>query len=365
MRGSGSSTDDEDNEFSSKLIIDAANDFIETKLAAEEKWWVFISVTAPHGPWSDGQGGAPSTCAYPAGDAAKDDRVPGSSRVVENDIYDEMTEDLDERMGVTHELLDLASGAPNHMVIIIGDNGTPILRSSPECVASRGAKGTTFPCGVQVPLVMAGDNINNEDATTEITGLMYAPDFPKTLIDIAAGGSGVSGSRDGISFASCLALDDPSDCTVSHDVICWQRWAPPGGSADGTLQRPPLVSTDDANEWSGLHYSCSTLLHGGDYLLYREYDPGQGPPLPFCEYFFDRTTNLYLPTADSPVGSGSFLANNYGAESCDQGVADQDGSDVSGLSTDQQLAFALLSDALKGMLDQDGYEEATHSGGGF
>lgn len=350
MYGDGSSADDASNGFTGVSIIDAAEAFVVLKLAAAEKWWVFISPNAPHSPYRVAASG--TTCAYPFGSDQPDDRVPGSvlGSGIEA-VYNEMTEDLDTRIGSVNGKLHLAAGGLNHMVIIVGDNGTLHGTGSTECQASRGSKFTPYPCGVQVPLVMDGDNVTTPDATTEITGLMYAPDFPKTLIDIAAGGSGVSGSKDGISFASCLALPDPSTCTVSHDVICWQEWKPLGGVVT-TLERPPQISTDAGGVWEEIEYSCSTMLHGGDYMLHRVYDDVT-TPANFCEYFFDRTTDLYLATANAP------LADNQGD------CLSTTSADISGLTADQQLAFNLLNDKLNSMLDQDGHEEATHSGGGF
>ncbi len=301
--------------YNSEVIFDTAIAYITQWLIDNpdpgDHLFVWIAPNAAHGPWCyDVQIGNSCDADDPNNPGHfKDDRPPGSTATSIQDVYRDMIEDLDTRIGELQDILDVTKD----QMLILFDNGVPPEIPIPiECDESYGKKKFPHPCGTFVPAIWWGKDIT----VGVMDGLLKVEDLTPTLISLAGGTK--YPSQDGISFSDCLTSSGgqtPATCTIENEFVAIARWDPVGGRGGGTIERAPQPGDLDT-DWSLWHYSGWMGGFGtGLHLIYRIYWADFLPN--FCETFY-----LAPPTGDIYLHSKDFGGNFALADTCDEG---QDG----------------------------------------
>ncbi|MFT5443428.1 MAG: arylsulfatase A-like enzyme [Myxococcota bacterium] len=322
---------------------------------------IFAGWAAPHAPW-DSAGPLGDLCDYDGdtlSDDNRDDRVPGTSLPINSAkdlVYREAAEYMDTEVGIINSMLHLGPGGSSDLAVFFFDNGAPGAGMSSECDDSEGIKGTPFPCGTQVPLIVVGDVIQNIGVVDE---LMHITDLPKTLIDLAGGN--YTGQLDGRSFADCIdGTMTPAACNIERNVVCYEEWDPLGGTTNNSIMRVPKLG-DLPGEWNRHERACVTRsCHPTkQYLLRRVYDVDHASDITeFCEQFYVMdTSDDYLPLLEGARAetTGSYVTLPNACTSGINGGALQAIDFVSpAIDPAEECALNLLSNELDHMSDLDG-----------
>lgn len=265
-------------------------------------WWdtnrpsqdllVTFAPTAPHNPLADGQGG--ESCA--GGDPA-DDRppIPLHEGIGNDQVYYDMLADLDARIGSLRTVM--AGLTHDTRLIFVADNGSPTGRTlPPELPLSSGAKGTFYPFGVFVPLLIEGFDIDAGPSGV-IDGLYATPDLTATIAELIGARAP---HRDGTSFAACLREDHGLTAATcpSRDFIVESRWSPLG-STSGTIDRRPLL-TDGAGVYARIETWVYTTIPDATLRLFGRIRDVADANLIQREEFWEvplSGANMYLPPA--------------------------------------------------------------------
>jgi arylsulfatase A-like enzyme len=109
------------------------------------------------------------------------------------------------------------------LVIVIGDNGTPI-NISPDPARS---KTTTFERGIRVPLIVAGPYVASPGRTS--SELVHAVDVWRTVIDWLGGSLPADPAYPIVSTSLLPSLLEESSHSYHDYVLCGNLWGNPGG----------------------------------------------------------------------------------------------------------------------------------------
>ena len=342
--------------YTSAVISDAVKAYI-AGIVPGTKHAIFVHWSAPHQPSDYAQGalecGGAIGQAPAAGTAyAQDDRPPGDTTSVGfADVYRAGHEYVSLRIGEINSLLDLTA-AGDDMVVLWSDNGVYKNAAPTECNASKGVKGTGFPCGTEVPFIVQGGDVARGEVNE---GLFHTPDIPKTIGRLLGGNGG--GIRDGMSFADCMTgTGGQTNATcLDHPVTHYTFWRPNGGQLTnpGNIQRAPR--TDDVlNEWVEWERFAYSTRFGGNWTLRRFYQTNQvlGGLITFYEEFYETTlTDPYLANSNAPRASTQLAGNGK------LGV-----SDFTAITANEQSAFLMMQAELDSMDLRDGRVEPNFSG---
>ncbi len=146
--------------YSTTVLTDKAIDWVD---AQDSPWFLWLAYNAPHTPFH-----LPPATLHTNTELADDENA-----IKRNPLpyYSAALEALDSEMGRLLESLDDET-RDNTVIIFMGDNGTPGQVAS-ELYTERGAKGSIFNGGTNVPLVVQGPNVQvgRSDALVNTTDL--------------------------------------------------------------------------------------------------------------------------------------------------------------------------------------------------
>lgn len=253
------------NYVTSETASDASN-WIQQQ--GNNPWFCWVAFNAPHTPLH-----RPPPTLHTANLTGTTDDIAANPR----DYYLAMVEAMDTEIGRMLNEIDPAVRA-NTVVVFVGDNGTP-GSTTPRPRILRGAKGTLFEGGVNIPCIVSGASVVTPGRTHD--GLISLVDIFKTLLDLAGLDASViptGAATDSRSFAPYVT--DPIAPNI-HTCQFTEQFVEPG-------------STPGNND--------GKIVKLGDWKLIR---------------FDDGTENLYnLPNENTNLADGSFTPTqqaNYDA----------------------------------------------------
>lgn len=186
------------NEYSTTVLTNHAIDWVG---AQQDPWFLWLAYNAPHTPFH----------LPPEGLHTNSELTGNRSDIRRNPLpyYNAALEALDTEMG---RLLDSLTKETrdNTVVLFMGDNGTP-GRVASDIYGNRGAKGSIFNGGVNIPLVVQGPNV----LTGRSDALINTTDIHATIASIA----GISSDApDAFDFAPALLgkATDRTQVYVEH-----------------------------------------------------------------------------------------------------------------------------------------------------
>lgn len=175
--------------YATTVFTDIAIDWL-----AEQKqpWFLWLAHIAPHTPFH-----------VPPPELQKRELVDSEAAIDADPLPYALAslEALDHEMGRLLDSLDDQTRA-NTIVFFIGDNGT-LGRVAEAPYTRRTAKGTLFPGGIRVPMVVSGAGVTRKGEREE--ALINTSDFFATIADIAGAGDEVA--QDSVSFKALLSED--------------------------------------------------------------------------------------------------------------------------------------------------------------
>ncbi len=230
------------NTYATTLFTDIAIDWLSGQTGP---WFLWLAHTAPHTPYH-----LPPAALH---DRDLDDD-PAAIRTNPLPYYLAALEALDRELG---RLLD--SLAPpvrdNTVVVFIGDNGTP-PRVAQQPYSRRTVKGTLFPGGINVPMVVAGAGVSRIGERE--AALINTTDLFATIADLA--GIGSTPAQDSISFKPLFEASSAGGRSILYS----------------DLQAPVPMRMSQNNGWavSDGRYQFMQLEATGQYLIDKRKDPG-------------------------------------------------------------------------------------------
>ena len=153
-----------------------------------EPWFAQVAFQAPHKPFHAPPGTSPP------------------SNPTNRDLYELMVTDVDEALGCLLDSIDTSST----VVLVVGDNGTPVEAISSTQEASK-VKSSTFEDGIRVPMVWAGPGVVVGMETYELASFV---DILPTIAEIVGTDITPPLGRDGVSLVPTLA--DPTFTARSY-----------------------------------------------------------------------------------------------------------------------------------------------------
>ncbi len=170
-------------EYATTKFTDLAIDWVQKQ---ESPWFLWLAYNAPHTPFHLPPVNMHSQGSLPADQAAVDaNPLP---------YYLAMIEAMDYEIGRLLNSLT-AEQRDNTLIIFIGDNGSPakVAQEYPR----RRAKGTLYQGGVNVPMIVSGNNVSRSNQSDD--SLLNTTDLFATIID--ATGNEVNTINDSYSFS--------------------------------------------------------------------------------------------------------------------------------------------------------------------
>ena len=173
--------------YATTVFTDIAIDWL---VKQDQPWFLWLAYNAPHTPFHVPPAGLHDRELVDDPAAIAADPLP---------YYLAALEALDHEMGRLLDTLDPETRA-NTVVIFIGDNGTP-GQVVQQPYSRRTAKGTLYPGGFAVPMIVAGAGVTRKGEHEE--ALVNTTDIFATIADLA--GLGGDTAEDGVSFKPLLS----------------------------------------------------------------------------------------------------------------------------------------------------------------
>ena len=185
-------------EYATTVFTDIAIDWLSQQ---QQPWFLWLAYNAPHTPFHVPPAGLHDRELIDDPAAIEDDPMP---------YFLAALEALDHEMGRLLEALDAETRA-NTVIIFIGDNGTDRrVAQAPYTPAT--VKGSLFPGGIHVPLVVSGAGVTRKGEREE--ALVNTTDIFATIADIAGAGADVA--RDSLSFKTLLSDNGPGGRSFAY-----------------------------------------------------------------------------------------------------------------------------------------------------
>jgi len=176
-------------DYATTLFTDIAIDWLAAQTGP---WFLWLAHTAPHTPFHVPPEGLHDRQLDDSRAAMRADPLP---------YYLAALEALDHEIGRLLDALE-PDARDNTVVIFIGDNGTPEqVAQAPYTSAT--VKGTLYPGGVRVPMVVSGAGITRKGERE--AALINTTDLFATIADLA--GIAATPAEDSISFKPLLSSD--------------------------------------------------------------------------------------------------------------------------------------------------------------
>jgi arylsulfatase A-like enzyme len=176
--------------YATTVFTDIAIDWLAEQ---DEPWFLWLAYNAPHTPFHLPPPGLHNRELADDEAAIRADPLP---------YYLAALEALDHEMGRLIASLD-PEERDNTIVIFIGDNGTPGEVAQTPYARGR-AKGTLYPGGIGVPMVVSGARVTRGGERE--SALVNTTDLFATIADLA--GADADAAEDGKSFAPLLSGED-------------------------------------------------------------------------------------------------------------------------------------------------------------
>jgi arylsulfatase A-like enzyme len=173
--------------YATTVFTDIAIDWLSRR---QQPWFLWLAYNAPHTPFHVPPDGLHSRHLVDDEDAIEANPLP---------YYLAALEALDHEVGRLLDSLD-ADERDNTVVIFIGDNGSP-GQVAELPYSRRTAKGTLYPGGITVPMVVSGHGVTRKGERE--TAFVNTVDLFATIADLA--GAGADEADDGVSFRPLLS----------------------------------------------------------------------------------------------------------------------------------------------------------------
>lgn len=208
---------------STYLTTELADDAIDWIADQTDPWLAWVAFTAPHTPFH-----------LPPSDLHTNDSLSGDQADIDANplpYYNASLEALDTEMQRLVNSLTPEQAA-NTIIIFIGDNGNP----SQVSAAPRGqAKGSLYPGGIQVPMMVWGPDI----APQRYDGLVATMDLHATILDFSGVPILDTQTIDSVSFADTLVGE--ADSTTQRTFLLSESF---GVEAPARRQGQTIRTTD-------------------------------------------------------------------------------------------------------------------------
>ncbi|MCP4381212.1 MAG: sulfatase-like hydrolase/transferase [Hyphomicrobiales bacterium] len=179
--------------YATTVFTDIAIDWLAEQ---KEPWFLWLAYNAPHTPFHVPPPSLHDRQLVDSEEAIKADPLP---------YFLAALEALDREMGRLLDTLDEATLA-NTVIVFIGDNGTD-ARVAQAPYTRRTVKGTLYPGGIRVPMVVSGVGVARKGGRE--AALVNTTDIFATIADFA--GVGADFAQDGVSFKALLSDDGAVD----------------------------------------------------------------------------------------------------------------------------------------------------------
>ncbi|MEO1671452.1 MAG: sulfatase-like hydrolase/transferase [Cyanobacteria bacterium J06631_2] len=189
--------------YTTTVLTDKAIDWIK---AQNNPWFLWLAYNAPHTPFHL----PPENLLHTNSNLTDDESAIRANPLP---YYNAALEALDTEMGRLLDSLD-AETRNNTIVVFIGDNGTP-NRVASNLYHSRGAKGSIFQGGTNVPVVVHGQNIEQGRSKA----LVNTTDLYSTIASYAGFSAGTSDSYDMRSLLESQNGEDASETNRKYAYV--------------------------------------------------------------------------------------------------------------------------------------------------